>query len=67
MFLMMTEVCGSLVTSPSRKRFETADAITPVPVGAGRMTIACLLSNTIDVATSRRDCPRHPAPQIAAT
>jgi len=34
---------------------ETAGAITPVPGGVGPMTIACLLCNTVDVATARRD------------
>jgi methylenetetrahydrofolate dehydrogenase (NADP+)/methenyltetrahydrofolate cyclohydrolase len=33
---------------------ETAGAITPVPGGVGPMTIACLLSNTVDAATARR-------------
>jgi methylenetetrahydrofolate dehydrogenase (NADP+) / methenyltetrahydrofolate cyclohydrolase len=33
---------------------QTAGAITPVPGGVGPMTIACLLSNTVDVATTRR-------------
>jgi methylenetetrahydrofolate dehydrogenase (NADP+)/methenyltetrahydrofolate cyclohydrolase len=33
---------------------QTAAAITPVPGGVGPMTIACLLSNTVDAATARR-------------
>jgi methylenetetrahydrofolate dehydrogenase (NADP+)/methenyltetrahydrofolate cyclohydrolase len=33
---------------------QTAGAITPVPGGVGPMTIACLLSNTVDAATARR-------------
>ena len=33
---------------------EVASAITPVPGGVGPMTIACLLSNTVDAAESRR-------------
>jgi methylenetetrahydrofolate dehydrogenase (NADP+)/methenyltetrahydrofolate cyclohydrolase len=32
----------------------TASAITPVPGGVGPMTIACLLSNTVDAAMRRR-------------
>ena len=34
---------------------EMASAITPVPGGVGPMTIACLLENTYDAATRRRD------------
>jgi methylenetetrahydrofolate dehydrogenase (NADP+)/methenyltetrahydrofolate cyclohydrolase len=33
---------------------QTAGAVTPVPGGVGPMTIACLLSNTVDAATARR-------------
>ena len=33
---------------------ETAGAITPVPGGAGPMTIACLLRNTVLAACRRR-------------
>ena len=33
---------------------ERARAITPVPGGVGPMTIACLLENTVEAATSRR-------------
>jgi methylenetetrahydrofolate dehydrogenase (NADP+) / methenyltetrahydrofolate cyclohydrolase len=33
---------------------QSAGAITPVPGGVGPMTIACLLSNTVDAATARR-------------
>jgi methylenetetrahydrofolate dehydrogenase (NADP+) / methenyltetrahydrofolate cyclohydrolase len=33
---------------------QTAGAITPVPGGVGPMTIACLLSNTVDAAIARR-------------
>jgi methylenetetrahydrofolate dehydrogenase (NADP+)/methenyltetrahydrofolate cyclohydrolase len=33
---------------------EVAGAITPVPGGVGPMTIACLISNTVDAAESRR-------------
>lgn len=33
---------------------EVAGAITPVPGGVGPMTIACLLSNTVDAAERRR-------------
>jgi methylenetetrahydrofolate dehydrogenase (NADP+) / methenyltetrahydrofolate cyclohydrolase len=33
---------------------EVAGAITPVPGGVGPMTIACLISNTIDAAEGRR-------------
>jgi methylenetetrahydrofolate dehydrogenase (NADP+) / methenyltetrahydrofolate cyclohydrolase len=33
---------------------KVADAITPVPGGVGPMTIACLLSNTLQAATSKR-------------
>jgi methylenetetrahydrofolate dehydrogenase (NADP+) / methenyltetrahydrofolate cyclohydrolase len=33
---------------------EVAGAITPVPGGVGPMTIACLLSNTVDAAEYRR-------------
>ena len=33
---------------------EVAGAITPVPGGVGPMTIACLLSNTVDAAECRR-------------
>jgi len=38
---------------------ETAGAITPVPGGVGPMTIACLLSNTVDAATARRGSRAH--------
>ena len=34
---------------------EHAGAITPVPGGVGPMTIACLLSNTLRAAVSRRN------------
>ena len=33
---------------------EVAGAITPVPGGVGPMTIACLLSNTLEAAMRRR-------------
>jgi methylenetetrahydrofolate dehydrogenase (NADP+) / methenyltetrahydrofolate cyclohydrolase len=36
---------------------ETAGAITPVPGGAGPMTIACLLQNTVLAACRRRGLP----------
>jgi len=38
---------------------QTAGAITPVPGGVGPMTIACLLSNTVDAATARRGSRAH--------
>ena len=38
---------------------QTAGAITPVPGGVGPMTIACLLSNTVDAATARRGSWAH--------
>jgi methylenetetrahydrofolate dehydrogenase (NADP+)/methenyltetrahydrofolate cyclohydrolase len=37
-----------------KEAVQTAGAITPVPGGVGPMTIACLLSNTVDAATARR-------------
>ena len=36
---------------------EVAGAITPVPGGVGPMTIACLLSNTVEAACLRRGFP----------
>lgn len=38
-----------------KEALEHAGAITPVPGGVGPMTIACLLSNTLRAAVSRRN------------
>jgi methylenetetrahydrofolate dehydrogenase (NADP+) / methenyltetrahydrofolate cyclohydrolase len=40
---------------------EVAGAITPVPGGAGPMTIACLLANTVRAAAARSG---EPAPEL---
>ncbi len=38
---------------------EVAGAITPVPGGVGKMTIAMLMANTLDAAARARDCRRR--------
>jgi methylenetetrahydrofolate dehydrogenase (NADP+)/methenyltetrahydrofolate cyclohydrolase len=53
---VMDEAGGSRLTGDVAfvEAVQTAGAITPVPGGVGPMTIACLLSNTVDAATARR-------------
>jgi methylenetetrahydrofolate dehydrogenase (NADP+) / methenyltetrahydrofolate cyclohydrolase len=46
-----TRLVGDVVFAEVVK---VADAITPVPGGVGPMTIACLLANTLQAATSKR-------------
>jgi methylenetetrahydrofolate dehydrogenase (NADP+) / methenyltetrahydrofolate cyclohydrolase len=52
----VTDAGGSRLTGDVAfvEAVQTAAAITPVPGGVGPMTIACLLSNTVDAATARR-------------
>jgi methylenetetrahydrofolate dehydrogenase (NADP+) / methenyltetrahydrofolate cyclohydrolase len=52
----VTDAGGSRLTGDVAfvEAVQTAGAITPVPGGVGPMTIACLLSNTVDAATARR-------------
>ena len=47
-----TRLVGDVAYAEAAK---VAGAITPVPGGVGPMTIACLLSNTLEAATRRRE------------
>ncbi|MBQ8092899.1 MAG: bifunctional 5,10-methylene-tetrahydrofolate dehydrogenase/5,10-methylene-tetrahydrofolate cyclohydrolase [Clostridia bacterium] len=46
----INRVDGRLYGDVSEDAFETAGAMTPVPGGVGPMTVAMLLSNTLDIA-----------------